>query len=299
MSASTMFSHDARGKQIVTEARCKLRSSPVRLRAKLADMTNEYFPQRRAVPDYAAATPSNDTAQTKGFQQNEGTSTEVQLNTADAPEDFTISVEQVREHLKRKGLSKSKDTVQRWCRTGELTCQKQGVFGRYFTTEASLLALEHKLLPDMIAESRSAVAATQREEQLHAALNARTYTDMPEHAPADAAARSDVQPFSQLHAAEADAKPSRGDVARLSAEVEGLRAQLQDRDKQIDFLKEEVRHGRDQRGDVVQISNRMLEALETMAIGGRLKRPQDPTDNPQQSPDPVPAVYREHPNDRV
>ncbi len=71
--------------------------------------------------------------------------------------DYTISVEQVREHFRSKGLTKSKDTVQRWCRTGDLDCRKLGLLSRYFTTETSLLMLERKLLPDLIAENAGQV----------------------------------------------------------------------------------------------------------------------------------------------
>ncbi|MEL7048469.1 MAG: hypothetical protein AAFO75_05825, partial [Pseudomonadota bacterium] len=64
---------------------------------------------------------------------------EAQPPIAPTAEDYTISVEQVREHFKSKGLSKSKDTVQRWGRSGELDCQKRGVLSRYFTTEVSVV----------------------------------------------------------------------------------------------------------------------------------------------------------------
>lgn len=86
-------------------------------------------------------------------------------------ENYTISVLQVREHLKSKGLTKSKDTVQRWCREGDLDCQKLGVLGRYFTTETSLLTLEKKLLPDMIADGPVARAAVSGNVPAHAAVN--------------------------------------------------------------------------------------------------------------------------------
>ncbi len=81
----------------------------------------------------------------------------------------------------------------------------------------------------------------------------------------------------QLHAAapveESIGAPITTDLSRLTAENEGFREQLKNRDCQIEFLQEEIRSGREQRGAVVQISNRMLETLETMAIGGRLERP--------------------------
>ena len=69
------------------------------------------------------------------------------------------------------------------------------------------------------------------------------------------------------------------------AENAGLRDQLKSKDSEIEFLREEVRTARDQRGAVVQISNRMLETLETIAIGGRLARPKgDAGDQPVRYP---------------
>ena len=38
------------------------------------------------------------------------------------------------------------------------------------------------------------------------------------------------------------------------------------------ILQEEIRSGREQRGAAVQISNRVLQTLEAIAIGGRLER---------------------------
>ena len=42
------------------------------------------------------------------------------------------------------------------------------------------------------------------------------------------------------------------------------------------FLREEVREARQQRGDIKEIANRMLETLENMAVGGKLLRGSTP-----------------------
>lgn len=60
--------------------------------------------------------------------------------------------------------------------------------------------------------------------------------------------------------------------ARLTAELEGamaLAAEIRD-DK--GFLREELRDVREGRKDVTKIAERMLEALEAMALGGKLHR---------------------------
>ena len=283
----------------------------------------------------AAQDSPQDTAQNNALQQDAAPAPEVQLHTpAPKPlpiEAYTISVDQVREHFRAKGVSKSKDTVQRWCRTGALDCHKRGVLGRYFTTEPSLKALEEKLLPDMMAENAGghspsatassdskpllAAASTEADSgtQLQAAEDPTAYSEMQAHAPEDAAAPSSTPVDVPVHAADqSDRGDSRGAAAevqpvttvppvapqppsdgRLQAEVEGLRAQLKNRDQQIAFLQEEIRSARDQRSAVVQISNRMLETLETMAVGGRLERRAQPDQPPQnsapQSTDPAPV----------
>ena len=249
-------------------------------------MPENYFVPRRIEPVHSPALQEpneEESLQSNDLQPDAAVSSSVQQSPFPV-EDYTISVEQVREHFRAKGLKKSKDTVQRWCRQGELDCQKRGVLGRYFATETSLLLLEKKLLPDMIAENSGAVTDERSDVQLGAAAEEAVSRSMQVHVAEDAGARSDIQADAsgdvQLHAAERHSIPVEtgtmgvdADRARLQAENEGLKAQLENRDKQIDFLQDEIRSGREQRGAVVQISNRMLETLETMAIGGRLERP--------------------------
>lgn len=257
----------------------------MRLACYNSRMIEHYVGPRREPPQHAPAQLSaatQDTLQNKDMQQDTGGAVDAPLHAIPSPEEFTISVEQVREHFRAKGLSKSKDTVQRWCRTGELACKKRGVLNRYFTTEVSLLELERKLLPDMIAENAGGKKPEYTDAQFDAAANAATETSMQLHEAEDAGASSGTQSDKempvQLHAPERvdrqpDSEEIQASLARLTAENEGLRAQLENRDSQIDFLQEEIRSAREQRGSVVQISNRMLETLETMAIGGRLERP--------------------------
>lgn len=261
-------------------------------------MIENYVGQRRSEPLHAPVqqnTAVEDTAQNNGLQQVAAASTYVQQRELTRPEEFTISVEQVREHFRKKGVKKSKDTVQHWCRTGELSCQKRGVLNRYFTTEASLKILEAKILPDMIAETVGETNLDDGPMQEGAAVGAAAHTGMQQHAVENAPARIGTKGHSAaatpLHAGLLNSKPEASfDLVRAMAENAGLREQLESKNSEIKFLREEVRAARDQRGAVVQISNRMLETLETIAIGGRLERPKgdvggDPVRYPTQHPD--------------
>jgi len=246
-------------------------------------MIENYVGQRRSEPLHAPVQQNaavEETAQNNGLQQVAAASTYVQQRKMPRPEEFTISVEQVREHFRKKGVQKSKDTVQRWCRTGELTCQKRGVLNRYFTTEASLKNLETKILPDMIAETVGEANLGNGPIKEGAAVGADARTGVQQHAAEDELARTGMQVNATtampLHAGSSNSRPEpSSDLSRAMAENAGLREQLESKNSEIEFLREEVRAARDQRGAVVQISNRMLETLETIAIGGRLERPQD------------------------
>lgn len=159
-------------------------------------MTTDYFAPRRLEPLHtpeAKVHAVEDVAKNNDMQHDEAASNAIPEHAGASPEDFTISVDQVREHFRSKGLTKSKDTVQRWCRTGDLDCQKRGVLGRYFTTETSLLKLEQKLLPDMIAENAGHQSAMNIGMQQDAAASEAPYTDVPVHASTDQPARSDMQ----------------------------------------------------------------------------------------------------------
>lgn len=290
---------------------------------------------------------AQDTSQNNALQQDAAPASEMQLHAPEAKpqqkplpiEAYTISVDQVREHFRSKGVTKSKDTVQRWCRTGELDCQKRGVLGRYFTTEPSLQALEEKLLPDMMAanvgttslsdlpaqpdadsgaqvdaaETSAAATGTQAHAteghadrsnmQLDAAESNAARSEMQVHEPTDAPADRGTPRRVPVQTAELSETvgqlAQQASAARLEAEVEGLRAQLMNRDEQIAFFQEEIRSARDQRNAVVQISNRMLETLETMAIGGRLERRNPQDTNARQSTESTPVHSPDPRGDRV
>lgn len=258
-------------------------------------MNNQLIGAQRGTPLHEPVSPAQD-------NENTLEASHVQLGAAERAlaqplatpkaEDYTISVEQVREHFKSKGLSKSKDTVQRWCRTGDLDCQKRGVLGRYFTTEASLQGLENKLLPDMIAENAGAVAAASTgmkpkddapsdSANTHAAEFGNERTEAQRHAAADTSERSSLQ----VDAPDVATAHSDPQLAELKAQVSGLTSQLEQAQEINQFLRDEIVSARGQRGDVVKIAEQMLGTLETIAVGGRLERSKTTTNT--DDPDPV------------
>ena len=272
-------------------------------------MNDHLIGGQRGMPLHAPAAQNDaaeNTAQNKDMQAVAAVDADVQLRADAASEDYTISVEQVREHFRTRGLDKSKDTVQRWCRKGDLTCQKRGVLGRYFTTEASLLALEKKLLPDMIAENAGVgiavstgtpehAADASYDMQVHEADKDNESAKKQQHAVENAAERSGMSEQVQVHPTARTDLPMReaAEVAELQAQVAGLTSQLEQVQVMNEFLKEEIVSARGQRGDVVKIAEQMLGTLETIAVGGRLEKPSAPT----QSSDPNPVRYQQVNND--
>lgn len=61
--------------------------------------------------------------------------------------------------------------------------------------------------------------------------------------------------------------------AKLTADLEGTRSLIEEIRLDKDFLKEELKDARAGRKDVTAIAQRMLETLETIAIGGKLIPP--------------------------
>lgn len=109
--------------------------------------SNNAFGRQRPSPDFDIKTETLQPA-TIGMQLHEAVSPSVDCSI----EDFTLSVDEVLARLFNVGISKSKDTVQRYCREGTLTCLKLGMLRRYFATEESVDALIETLLQDVDAD---------------------------------------------------------------------------------------------------------------------------------------------------
>ncbi len=112
---------------------------------------------------------AQNTAEKSAVQPDAG---EVQVH-AGAPVDeseYTVSVDEIRARLFELGIEKSKDTIQRYCREGELDAIKLGMFRRYFATPTSVDRLVEKLEGDAGAGDGTQVHAGERTSmQVHAA----------------------------------------------------------------------------------------------------------------------------------
>ncbi len=109
--------------------------------------------------------------------------------------------------------------------------------------------------------------------QTHAAAPADINSGTPLHADEDASACSKVQQdtavSAPLHEAVGSGKKSIPTTFEANGDVASLREQLRSKDSEIEFLREEVRAARSERGNVVQISHRMMEVslpLFTLAL---------------------------------
>lgn len=68
-------------------------------------------------------------------------------------DDFVVSVSEIQIRLLEAGISKSKDSIQRYCREGFLSCRKLGMMRKYYATEDSVSALVFNLQQDAGAEN--------------------------------------------------------------------------------------------------------------------------------------------------
>ncbi|MEX0344614.1 MAG: helix-turn-helix domain-containing protein, partial [Rhizobiaceae bacterium] len=87
----------------------------------------------------------------------------------DPYEVYPLSVKDIRSKLFGLGISKSKDSIQRYCREGMLDCVKLGMLRRYYVTEASVDTLIETLQNDEASSGGMQLHEAERsgsEEQL-------------------------------------------------------------------------------------------------------------------------------------
>ena len=154
--------------------------------------------------------------------------------------DYTNSVDDIRIKLNEIGISKSKDTIQRYCREGSLDCQKLGMFKRYFATEKSVEKLIEKTKTD--ASATNCVKA-------YSGAKIKLENDLPLHA---AAADNNFPKNNDLHAGVSGSSQMHEDVrTNTIADTpetnsggdkihEMLQRQVDDKDKTIEFLQGEL-----------------------------------------------------------
>ena len=267
-------------------------------------MDSQNIGAARPAPSFA---PAKNTAQQSlpavaasarsGVQEPKQVSEPASLSPASDGPDYTISVDEVLIRLHELGINKSKDTIQRYCREGDLDCEKLGMFRRYFATEHSVEKLIEKLEPDVDAVTSKRVheAVPERFEkpiEPHASASSRDNAETKDlQKPARDNMQLDEVAVDNTEQPDAGAHSSmrrvveQVQVASLTAKVEAqemLITTLKDTNK---MLWEEVVDSRGNRKDVTKISERMLLTLEAMALGGRLERPKSNPHAEQQGSD--------------
>lgn len=164
---------------------------------------------------------------------------------------YEVSVDEIRARLIGVDISKSKDTIQRYCREGRLDCQKIGVFRRYYATEESVKKLIAWLQIDADADGG---------KQVHEDAS----TDMRDEMQPHASAPSDITNEIQEPHAGASSRPQMD--ADASTVVQMLKQQIADKDEDITFLREELR----ERRSAVNALEKLVDAFGKNAETARL-----------------------------
>lgn len=164
---------------------------------------------------------------------------------------YPLSVDEIRSRLFSLGISKSKDSIQRYCREGTLDCVKLGMLRRYYATEVSVEALIETLMNDAAASDSTqlregADSFMQLETPLLAPVSpipVAKNNDLHEAAPsrmqADAGVRGGTQPDANASTGTNVAAAARKDEVRESARHVPTSAVADP--GMVDFLKEQLK----------------------------------------------------------
>lgn len=177
---------------------------------------------------------------------------------SDPYETYPLSVDDIRSKLFALGISKSKDSIQRYCREGILTCVKLGMLRKYYATENSVSALIETLENDTASSSsvqlqEGADSLMQAEkgscEQVHAAATDENPAQNEKlHAPASTIMQvhegSDIG--TKLHEAlsaasvVSDERPAKQATSTDPQMLDFLKEQLRVKDEQIKVKDEQI-----------------------------------------------------------
>lgn len=189
---------------------------------------------------------------------------------------YTLTVGQARDlFAARNRKVPAERTLQNYCIEGLIAAQK------IRTTYGSEWLINEQSLNDWIERQPIVTVATATP-----APPATLAPSTPENTATAPAAVSDAGDASATHAAPAAAQAAGErrtlaevliENARLLAQIDGKEQVIRGKEETIAelkddraFLRDEVREARQQRKDVKDIANRMLEAMETIAVAGRL-----------------------------
>lgn len=213
---------------------------------------------------------------------------------SDPYETYPLSVDDIRSQLFALGISKSKDSIQRYCREGTLTCVKLGMLRRYYATEESVAVLVETLkndtascngVPlhegaDSLMQARD--VGEDGAEKLHAAAADENMAENKGlHAPASNITQvhegSDIG--TKLHEAlptasvGSDEKPAKQEIAADPQMLDFLKEQLRVKDDQIKVKDEQIAAmlERDRETNILirGLQDRIGEAFGLLVSGNR------------------------------
>ena len=165
---------------------------------------------------------------------------------------YMVSVDEIRERLQTLGITKSKDTIQRYCREGLLEAERLGLMRRYYATETSVEALLEKLQQDAGASNSTQVHEIASDElshdaQVHAGKDTK---DIKQNNDPDAGANIRTQVLAGEHTNTTKVagveRELRNQIGDLKGEIEFLRDELVDRREQAKALQDVIAGMRDQ-----------------------------------------------------
>lgn len=210
---------------------------------------------------------------------------------SDPYETYPLSVDDIRSQLLALGISKSKDSIQRYCREGTLACVKLGMLRRYYATEESVAALVETLKNDTASyngvplhEGAGSLMYSKNDsgEQLHAAaadenmaenkgLHAPASTNMQVHEGSDTGTKlHKALPAASLVS---DEKPAKQELAADPQMLDFLKDQLRVKDEQIKVKDEQIAAmlERDRETNILirGLQDRIGEAFGLLVSGSR------------------------------
>ena len=189
-----------------------------------------------------------------------------------ANDEFILSVGDIRLKLLSLGISKSKDTIQRYCRDGALEWRKLGVFNRYFVTERSVNKLIEKLQYDAGADASIQLHASAIKENSD---NLQAYEAAPSEIHTNDSGPHKAAPTNmQLHAGAGEKIETETPVhaAAHSLELEDeplvkeLRKTIERMEEGTQFLQDELRDRRQQTKALTTVIDAFKENAEASKI---------------------------------
>lgn len=215
-------------------------------------------------------------------------------------EEVWLTVDEAVAYCEAQGLSRTAKTIRKWAERsfnvpeGEVVSRREDTLWGRYRWKIELRSLERKVAEELSREAdvtrepvqTGANTQAKRPNEIsqvpspNLAEPVRTSADEVANVPGGKPTSNLTEPLVDVRTRATGLPVSDIDataLATLKAENKELRRQ-QDRDRdEIKFLREEVTFNRSLKSDFSQNSQRLLETLETVAIGGRLDRTARPS----------------------